>query len=163
MSPNALNLRKFTKILRLAKREAGTKMENTGRNNPLDIKIQGLLDRFLKVRSVENTAVISQDHLDGDTLSAFVEGNLKEREAKPIVSHLVDCSFCRNITTELVRLDLAFESSPQRETVTETQPTKIADVLGGILNRIFGSNDGAVFAHHEDEDKKEEKPETEKD
>jgi hypothetical protein len=146
--------------MRLAKREAGTKMENTGRNNPQDIKIQGLLDRFLKVRSVENAAVISQDHLDGDTLSAFVEGNLREREAKPIVSHLVDCSFCRNITTELVRLDLAFESSPQLETATEAQPTRIADVLGGILNRIFGSNEGAVFAHHEKEEKKEEKEES---
>lgn len=147
--------------MRLAKREAGTKMENTGRNNPLDIKIQGLLDRFLKVRSVENIADISQDHLDGDTLSAFVEGNLREREAKPIVSHLVDCSFCRNITTELVRLDLAFESSPQRESAAEAQPTKIADVLGGILNRIFGSNEGAVFAHHEKEEKKESKEEKE--
>ena len=137
-------------------------MENTGRNHPLDIKIQGLLDRFLKVRSVENVAVASQDHLDEDTLSAFVEGNLKEREAKPIVSHLVDCSFCKKITTELVRLDLAFESAPQREAAPETQPTKIADVLGGILNRIFGSNDGAVFAHHEKEENKEDKKEESK-
>lgn len=138
-------------------------MENTGKINPLDIKIQGLLDRFLKVRSVENVAFTSQDHLDEDTLSAFVEGNIKEREATPVVSHLVDCSFCRNITTELVRLDLAFEGAPESIKAAETQPTKIADVLGGILNRIFGSNEGAVFAHHEDEDKKEEKPETEKD
>lgn len=137
-------------------------MENTGTNHPLDIKIQGLLDRFLKVRSVENVAVTSQDHLDEDTLSAFVEGNLREREAKPIISHLVDCSFCRHITTELVRLDMAFEAAPQRETATETQPTKIADVLGGILNRIFGSNDGAVFAHHEKEENKDDKKEESK-
>lgn len=140
-------------------------MENTGKINPLDIKIQGLLDRYLKVRSVENVAFTSQDHLDEDTLSAFVEGNIKEREATPIVSHLVDCSFCRNITTELVRLDLAFEGTTESSKAAETQPTKIADVLGGILNRIFGSNEGAVFAHHEDEDKdkKEYKPKTEKD
>lgn len=137
-------------------------MENTGKINPLDIKIQGLLDRYLKVRSVENVAFTSQDHLDEDTLSAFVEGNIKEREAKPIVTHLVDCSFCRNITTELVRLDLAFEGTTESSRAAEMQPTKIADVLSGILNRIFGSNEGAVFAHHEDEDKKEEKPETEK-
>ena len=137
-------------------------MENTGKINPLDIKIQGLLDRFLKVRSVENVTFTQQDHLDEDTLSAFVEGNITEREAKPIVSHLVDCSFCRNITTELVRLDLAFEGTMEREMATEAQPTKIADVLGGILNRIFGSNEGAVFAHHEDEDEKEEKTETDK-
>ena len=137
-------------------------MENTGKINPLDIKIQGLLDRYLKVRSVENVAFTSQDHLDEDTLSAFIEGNIKEREAKPIVSHLVDCTFCRNITTELVRLDLAFEGTAESNKTAETQPTKIADVLGGILNRIFGSNEGAVFAHHEDENEKKEKSETEK-
>lgn len=134
-------------------REAGTIMENTGKINPLDIKIQGLLDRFLKVRAVENGTYTNQDHLDEDTLSAFVEGNIGEREARPVVSHLVDCSFCRDITTELVRLDLAFATETEPLAVAETQPTKIADVLGGILNRIFGSNEGAVFAHHEEEQK----------
>lgn len=130
-------------------------MENTGNINPQEIKIQGLLDRFLKVRSAENGAITSQDHLDEDTLAAFVEGNIREREAKPIVTHLVDCSFCRNITAELVRLDLAFADAPEPIAVAEAQPTKIADVLNGILTRIFGSNEGAVFAHHEDDDPKD--------
>ena len=126
-------------------------MENTGKTNPLDIKIQGLLDRFLKISSAENNTFTTENHLDEDTLSAFVEGNLREREAKPVVSHLVDCSFCRNITAQLVRLDLAFAGETETIPVTETQPTKIADVLSGILTRIFGSNEGAVFAHHEEE------------
>lgn len=135
-------------------------MENTGRTNPLEIKIQGLLDRFLKVRSAENGASAgSQEHLDEDTLAAFVEGNINERASKPVVSHLVDCSFCRNITAELIRLDLAFAGETESVAVAETQPTKIADVLSGILTRIFGSSEGAVFAHHEDEDEKTEKPE----
>ena len=132
-------------------------MENTGRTNPLDIKIQGLLDRFLKVRSAENGTFTNQEHLDEDSLAACVDGNVKEREAKPIVSHLVDCSFCRNITAELVRLDLAFAGETETVTVAEAQPTKIAEVLSGILTRIFGSNEGAVFAHHEDEDANDEK------
>ena len=130
-------------------------MENTGKTNPLDIKIQGLLDRLLKVRSAEFNTFTNQDHLDEDTLSSFVEGNITEREAKPVVSHLVDCSFCRNITTELVRLDLAFAGETSPEIIAETQPTRISDVLSGILTRIFGSNEGAVFAHHEDENAKE--------
>lgn len=130
-------------------------MENTGKTNPQEIKIQGLLDRFLKVRSAENGAFTNQEHLDEDTLAAFVEGNIQEREAKPVVSHLVDCSFCRNITADLVRLDLAFAGEPESVLVAESQPTKIADVLSGILTRIFGSNEGAVFAHHEDEDSKD--------
>ncbi len=138
-------------------------MENTGKTNPLDIKIQGLLDRFLKICSAENDTFTTQNHLDEDTLSAFVEGNLREREAKPVISHLVDCSFCRNITTQLVRLDLAFAGETETLPVTETQPTKIADVLSSILTRIFGSNEGAVFAHHEEENSAEdENAETEK-
>lgn len=133
-------------------------MENTGKTNPLEIKLQGLLDRFLKVRSAENGTFTNQEHLDEDTLSAFVEGNLMEREAKPIVSHLADCSFCRNITAQLVRLDLAFAGETEPVLVEETNPTKIADVLSGVLTRIFGSNEGAVFAHHEDEDTNEKEP-----
>ena len=126
-------------------------MENTGKINPLDIKIQGLLDRYLKISSADNDTSTNQNHLDEDTLSAFVEGNLREREAKPVVSHLVECSFCRDITTQLVRLDLAFAGETENIPVTENQPTKIADVLSGILSRIFGTNEGAVFAHHEEE------------
>ncbi|MGI9055044.1 MAG: hypothetical protein ACR2F2_04490 [Pyrinomonadaceae bacterium] len=137
-------------------------MEDTGKINPLDIKIQGLLDRFLKVSSAENNTFTTQDHLDEDTLSAFVEGNLREREAKPVVSHLVDCSFCRNITTQLIRLDLAFAGETETIPVTENQPTKIADVLSGILTRIFGSNEGAVFAHHEENQDEDENSESEK-
>jgi hypothetical protein len=131
-------------------------MHNTGETNPLEIKIQGLLDRFLKVRSAERGIVTDQGHLDEDTLAAFVEGNVRDREAKPIVAHLIDCSFCRNITAELVKLDLAFagETELAPTPVAETQPTRIADVLGGILTRIFGANEGAVFAHHEDEEQK---------
>ncbi len=129
-------------------------MENTDIINPLDTKIQGLLDLFLKVRSAGDGIFTAQEHLDEDTLSVFIEGNIKEREAKPVILHLIDCSFCRNITSELIKLDLAFESEAENVFIPETQPTKIADVLSGILTRIFGSNEGAVFAHHEDESPK---------
>lgn len=131
-------------------------MENTGKMNPQEIKIQGLIDRFLKVRNAKETE--EKWHLDEDMLSAFVEGNLNEREASPIVSHLVDCSFCRNITTELVRLDMAFAGEEIRAVETETaQPSRISEVLGGLFAKIFGTNDTAVFAHQEDEKEKKDK------
>lgn len=136
-------------------------MENKGKINPTDLKIQGLLDRYLRVRSANISIENGQTHLDEDSLAAFVEGNLTRREAQPVVSHLVNCSFCRNITTELVRLDLAFAENKQSAAVaTENQPTKVSEVLNGILSRIFGTSDGAVFAHHEDDSEKE--PEKEK-
>lgn len=129
-------------------------MENKGKINPTDLKIQGLLDRFLKARPADINFETTQTHLDEDALTAFVEGNLGRREAQPVVTHLVDCSFCRHITTELVRLDLAFAGTAPL--IVESRPTKVSEVLSGILSKIFGTNDGAVFAHHEEDSKEEE-------
>lgn len=131
-------------------------MENKGKINPTDLKIQGLLDRYLRVRSVNNSFETDRRHLDEDSISAFVEGALTPREAQPVMSHLVDCSFCRNITAELVRLEFAFAEEAQTVAAMENQPTKVSEVLNGIFSRIFGTSDGAVFAHHEEEPKEEE-------
>ena len=129
-------------------------MENTGKLNPQEIQIQGLVEGFLKLRTTNNNLSSESWHLDEDLLSAFVEGNLNPRESQPIVSHLVDCSFCRHITTELVRLDMAFAGEEVRAVETQIeQPSKISEVLNGLLTRIFGTSDAAVFAHQEDEDK----------
>lgn len=125
---------------------------NKGNMNPREIKIQGLIDGYLRSNPTSK-ALKKANHLDEDTLTAFVEGNLNEREAKPITNHLVGCSFCRNITSELVKLDLAFAEDEQPVMVTQGEPTKVSEVLNGILSKIFGTTDGAVFAHQESEDK----------
>ena len=142
-------------------------MANLSNLNFEETKIQSLLARYLNARSSAEQAVNTEaNHLDEDTLSAFIEGGLSEREAKPILSHLVDCTFCRHMTSELVRLDLAFaDTSEVRVPVMEQEPAKISQVLNGILTRIFGTRDGAVFAHHEaeDDEAKEDDPADNKD
>ena len=132
-------------------------MENTGKLNIEEIRIQGLLDRYLNRRAADSNLSIQENHLDDDSITAFVEGNLSERESKPIVSHLVDCSFCRHVTAELVRLDLAFADEQVQAAVPESQPSKISEVLNNLLAKIFGTGDSAVFAHHETEEKTENK------
>ncbi len=128
-------------------------MENKKLINPQDIQIQGLLDRFLRSKVSLNNSTTQERHLDEDSLAAFAEGNLGEREALSIVSHLVSCSFCRHVTAELVRLDLAFADDEIRVAANENQPSRISEVLNNLLSRIFGTNDGVVFAHQEkDED-----------
>lgn len=136
-------------------------MENKDNLNPANIKIIGLIDRYLRVRP-ENE--INEPHLDHDTLTAFVEGGLTERETKPVVSHLVGCSFCRHITAELIKLEAAFAGEAVPAPETKSEPTKVSEVLSGILSRLFGTSDAAVFAHEEkseedatQEDRKEEK------
>jgi hypothetical protein len=132
-------------------------MENTGKINIEEIRIQGLLDRYLNRRAADSNLSTQENHLDDDSLTAFVEGNLSERESKPIVSHLVDCSFCRHVTSELVRLDLAFADEQVQAVAQESQPSKISEVLSNLLAKIFGTSDSAVFAHNETEEKTENK------
>lgn len=130
-------------------------MENEIKLNPQELQIQGLLDRFLASRNKGITTEGS--HLDDDSLSAFVEGTLNRRESDSIVSHLVDCGFCRHTTAELVRLDLAFAEDEAPVRIAESaEPAKISEVLSGIFAKIFGSTDGAVFAHEEKEKKEKE-------
>ena len=136
-------------------------MENKGTIILQDSQIQALLTNYLRVSSVNNkTESFREQHFDEDTAAAFVEGNLNVRQSAPIIRHLVGCSFCRHITAELIKLDLAFaETEPSRLTAAEkAEPAKISEVLSGLLSRIFGSTDGAVFAHQEEE-KEWEKPE----
>lgn len=124
-----------------------------GQMNLKELQIQGLLERFLQAKNLNNGIEISSGHLDDDTISAFVEGNLSELEAKPITIHLVECLFCRHITAELIKLDFAFAGDTQAFAFNNEDPTNVADVLSGILSRIFGSNDEAVFAHQETNEK----------
>lgn len=144
--------------------EAETKMENKGLINSEDIQIQGLLDRYLRLRVSSNVLSSEEQHLDEDLVTAFVEGNLQEREAQPIVKHLVDCSFCRHVTAELVKLDFALaDEEVMQVAVDDKKPSRVSEVLNGLLSRIFGTTDGAVFAHHEKEEDTEKTENTEED
>src|SRR5438128_3320148 len=128
-------------------------MEKQEQTNSNERDIQALIGRYLNLRTSNEPAAANAPHMDDDQLSAFTEGNLSRRETRPIVSHLVDCSFCRHITADLVRLDFALaatESAPAASAASE--PSKVSEVLSGLLARIFGSSGSAVFAH---EDSKE--------
>lgn len=136
-------------------------MENKGKINSEELRIQGLVDRYLNRQFARNGLGTQEIHLDEDSLTAFVEGNLSSRESQPIVSHLVDCSFCRHVTAELVRLDFAFADEQVQLVANDNQPSKISEVLNNLWSRIFGTGDGVVFAHHETEEKSESKEEEE--
>ena len=123
-------------------------MENDIKLNPQELQIQGLIGRYLATHNT--TAAFEGGHIDEDSLSAFVQGTLNARESDSIVLHLVDCGFCRHETAELIRLDLAFaEEETSVIADTSVQPARISEVLSGLFSKIFGNNEGAVFAHEE--------------
>lgn len=134
-------------------------MTNRGQINSEELKIQGLLDRYLQFRNINRNIDSYENHLDEDLLTAFVEGRVSEYEMPSLIKHLVDCSFCLHVTSELAKLSEAFAEDEFIAATPSKEPTKVADVLSGLLSRIFGSNDGVVFAHQEQEEKesKEEK------
>jgi hypothetical protein len=131
-------------------------MANTQLNNNENSRIQAVLARYLDLRSTGSQRADQAGHLDEDTINAFTESRLDQRQSSPVVSHLVDCSFCRHRTVELVRLAMFFDAQDEpvmaRETASE--PASVSSVLSGILSRLFGSGEASVFAH-------EEKPEVE--
>ncbi len=123
-------------------------MANTVEMNQQEKTIQGLIGQYL---AAGPRITAKTDHLDQDTLTAFVEGSLNRQAGESAVGHLVACSYCRHISAELIRLDMEFaETSPVAVTANET-PGKISEVLSGLFSKIFGTADGAVFAHNEDE------------
>lgn len=142
-------------------------MDNTNKLGTDELRIQSLLEAFfISRRSLKSSAAETSFHVDEDNLAAFTDGNLGERESIPVVNHLVDCGFCRHKTAELVRLSLEFEGAgeyvmPQ----AAAEPHKISEVLSGLLAKIFGTADAAVFAHNEKdaEDKSEQEDEIKKD
>jgi hypothetical protein len=78
--------------------EAGDKeMEETKNMRSEEAKIQSLLEAFFRSRpTLKSSAAETSFHLDEDSLAAFAEGNLAERESAPMVEHLVRCGFCRH-------------------------------------------------------------------
>lgn len=115
----------------------------------MEQKIQDLLGGYLKSSRLSETG--SGDHLDQDTIAAFTDGVLSERESAPVVSHLVDCSFCLHVSAEILRLSNAFGEVGATMPITRNEPSSVSEVLNGLFAKIFGTSDGAVFAHNEEE------------
>ena len=136
-------------------------MKNAGRENAQEIGIQKLLDQYLASRNTFKSSVGETSlHLDEDSLAAFAEGSLSLRESTPVISHLVDCGFCRHKTAELVVLDLELSATEDRSIpVVTTEPSTISQALNNVLSKIFGTSDQAVFAHQEEEDDTEKEKE----
>jgi hypothetical protein len=127
-------------------------MNNKGNLTLEELNIQKLIDRFLHLRASGQDFEKNEEHLDEDSLTAFIEGNLVKREAEPVITHLVACSFCRHITSELIKLDFAFAGDFAPVSVSNGSPSKISEVLQGLFSRIFASTDNTVFAHQENEE-----------
>jgi hypothetical protein len=100
-------------------------------------------------------------HLDEDKLSAFVEGRLSDLESVPVTKHLVSCGSCRNITAQLVRLDMELSGVETADAPAQVEePGRIRRLLADLASRVLPSSEGdVVFGYHAPADDFEKKDE----
>ena len=130
-------------------------MNNKGTEISREDRFRELFARYMR-NAAPGRDFADADHLDGDDINAFIEGGLSESAALPITSHLAACGFCRHRSAELIRLHYEFADEPAATVSAAPAPTKVSEVLSGILEKIFGPAEGAVFAHEEKEEKRDE-------
>jgi hypothetical protein len=119
--------------------------------NPETETIRQLIDRRLKTRlSAEAVGAHFGDHLDDDSMAAFVEGRLEENESSSLISHLVQCSSCRFTTAQLVRLESQVD--PESEAPADAGPGRMRSFIESLAARITPSfEEDAVFAYQNPE------------
>lgn len=129
-------------------------------------EISELLGNYLRREQLEITE-IDDSPLDEDTLSAFVEGRLSEREVAPILRRLVKSPSALHITAQLVKLQSEFESDdfvPNYQT-KKAETGRLKSFFGNLVAGIFPTGE-SVFAHEEKtedgDENKSDSPESEK-
>ena len=109
-----------------------------------------LIAERLKARAQVDSSV--EIHLDDDTICSFIEGRLGEAESSPVVSHLVDCSSCRNATAQLVRLESQITDEPLAVRTPDSSSSRLNSFFAGLAERIIpSSEEDVVFAYQSPE------------
>ena len=116
-----------------------------------------LLELYLRRHSTALNANQANEHLDDDQLSAFVEGNLSERESSASIKHLVNCQMCRSVAANLA--NLAAESE-ELVAVQTPLPNRLANFWTQIKEKAVTAADftNTVFAHEEKPADKDQHP-----
>lgn len=109
-----------------------------------------LIDRRLKTRLSAEVVAHFDEHIDDDSISAFVEGRLDAEESAPLISHLIQCSACRYTTAQLVRLES--QDDRERESAADEGPGRMRSFIDSLAARITPSfEEDAVFAYQNPE------------
>lgn len=125
--------------------------------NQGDKHFETLLALYLKQSQANKNSNSNQLHLDEDILSAFIEGTVTEKQAVPILRHLIDCGFCRRLTAKLNEINETFDDIAV--CADNGRTNKWFDLWNNLTESIFRPYDNAVTAHEAEEQDDAEKPE----
>ena len=115
-------------------------------------QFEGLLSLYLRERQAGEDSNARQNHLDEDSLSAFVEGILTQQQAAPILRHLVDCFLCRRVTAQLVELSIKIEDEVPFSTNAVKSSSNWHEFWNNLTESIFRPYDNAVTAHESEKE-----------
>lgn len=110
-----------------------------------------MIQQHLQQRALATPSMLMDVHLDEDALNSFVEGRLSEPESAPVIKHLVACGYCRQATSQLVRLETETGIAAHTEPVATPQeePGRIRRLLEDLASRVLpSSEEETVFAYH---------------
>src|SRR5262249_28384120 len=96
--------------------------------------IRGMIAQRLKVvAAAELSQVPRQQHLDEDTISAFVEGRLLDSECQPVVAHLAACGACRRTSAQIVQMENQVDAEPASDVAEPGRLEALLSKFGSLL------------------------------
>ena len=129
--------------------------------------IRGMIAQRLKaVAAAELSQLPSEQHLDEDIISAFVEGRLLDSECQPVLKHLAACGACRRASAQIVQMENQIDAEPASDVAEE--PGRLEALLSKFGSLAPSGSEEVVFAYQNPEagsdlkDKPEPEPETKK-
>lgn len=138
-----------------------------------DAGLGNLIGDRLRARQREKQdSARSTDHVDADTLAAFVEGRVEEPGATIITSHLIACSACRRASARIIHLVSAIPLEDIATEASTDSPSRLRQFVDDLAARVFPLSDGdVVFAYQDpsvapnsaDETNPDDSPESEQD
>ena len=123
-------------------------MSRVSDQEPKNQVISAAMQR-LQARVREPVSPRDDDHLDADTLAAFVEGRIEDSGARLITSHLIVCSACRRASAQVVHLETAVVEDDQPEPSTESAGG-LRRLIDGLAARLLPADEGDVVFAYED-------------
>src|SRR5215510_4628396 len=103
----------------------------------------------LQVRERESLRLSEVDHLDADTIVAFVEGRISEPGATSITSHLIVCPACRRASARVIHLESVIPDTLETDTKIES-PGTLREFISSLASRILPeTEDDVVFAYED--------------
>lgn len=89
-----------------------------------------------------------EEHPDEDTICAFIEGRLEETGSSEMVSHLIVCGPCRQITAQATRIDSQMQSEYTPNVEEEAESGRLRSILEGFAARLLPvAEEDVVFAY----------------